>query len=606
MNSNIGKINEAGYLSSLYKQGFDKYKALNEILANSIDAKASNIKLIIKPDDSFIIDDGDGMDQKEFENMFEMQRSNHSEHKSMGVSGIGGKAASLHLSNNTDVSIYTKKECLGFLKATIPWPSMFKKGKYTGMIELKMIPSNDPELKEFKEVLENCKSSSGTAFKFKTTDDLVETFSFGFGKPGELLEINDNLFDHPMIVFGKFDHVNIEFTDINKPNMKKLMKKYDYFKGDNVNFYTGKKHVELRHYYNKNLDKHMILDPEDNFIKESGKNRFATNVSQDNDGSQLERQGYKKIGLYKLTLGQKIDKKYFDPENPGQSSYMINGNTALDTYTSDMIHDRVAAMKKLSSEVVLYRNNQAIGSFPTDGLSFNSSRAGWESYHKTCGVKAVLEYFPKSSHDNEQDKFMVIQQNKNQWLGSVKKQLNRLISHHRKIKSNEIISYFESFEPETPVLEVKHVAPIHQKEENKPDLILETTHPKAESDSESEYSEEEESEELEFVDDSDSDTEKKVPEVLVHVNEDKTEPVGEKDLEKLEFIEDSEDSEEELMIIEKKNNNSITTVEEFNKSEYEYTIEIKGDKLLLYPKGYQGEFNSIKLENIREVIITKQ
>ena len=99
MNTNIGKINEAGYLSSLYKQGFDKYKSLNEILANSIDAGARNIKMVIKTEHTFIIDDGEGMNEKEFENMFEMQRSNHSEHKSMGVSGIGGKAASLHLSN---------------------------------------------------------------------------------------------------------------------------------------------------------------------------------------------------------------------------------------------------------------------------------------------------------------------------------------------------------------------------------------------------------------------------------------------------------------------------------------------------------------------------
>ena len=143
-----GSIDEGGYLHSLNKQGFNNHKCLLELIANSIDSEPTKItfKRVYKLID--MIDNGRGISYDQFDNMFAMQRANHTNDKSCGISGIGGKVALLRLSNRKCVNIYTS-DGETYLKANIPWDKMFEQKQYSDMITIEEM--NMEEKENFKE-----------------------------------------------------------------------------------------------------------------------------------------------------------------------------------------------------------------------------------------------------------------------------------------------------------------------------------------------------------------------------------------------------------------------------------------------------------------------
>ena len=66
----VGSIDEVGFIKNLSKKGFTLNQCLSEIIANSIDANASNIVFYKKGEKIYIIDDGNGMDRNDIKNMF--------------------------------------------------------------------------------------------------------------------------------------------------------------------------------------------------------------------------------------------------------------------------------------------------------------------------------------------------------------------------------------------------------------------------------------------------------------------------------------------------------------------------------------------------------
>ena len=95
---NCGDINEAGLLNNLFRGGFTQYFCLAEIIANSIDAGATLFSFILNDDYIAMKDNGKGISKSGARNMFSMFRENHKDENSIGVSGIGGKAAMANLS----------------------------------------------------------------------------------------------------------------------------------------------------------------------------------------------------------------------------------------------------------------------------------------------------------------------------------------------------------------------------------------------------------------------------------------------------------------------------------------------------------------------------
>ena len=80
-----GSINEAGYIKGMNKKGFNLARALSELYANPLDAKANSIHCVVTPGEILLIDNGDGIGKLDHEYLWEAQRENHSSDKSMGI-----------------------------------------------------------------------------------------------------------------------------------------------------------------------------------------------------------------------------------------------------------------------------------------------------------------------------------------------------------------------------------------------------------------------------------------------------------------------------------------------------------------------------------------
>jgi hypothetical protein len=137
-----GSINERGFVNSLDRQGFIPVKSGSELIANLSDAFATTgIFICNYPNTITLCDDGCGMTFEKIKHMVDIFRENHSEHKSMGVSGMGGSAASFQLSKNnnklpTKVIVHTKHNDDKYLKAIIPWDEIFEQGIFTGKVQI--------------------------------------------------------------------------------------------------------------------------------------------------------------------------------------------------------------------------------------------------------------------------------------------------------------------------------------------------------------------------------------------------------------------------------------------------------------------------------------
>jgi len=148
-----GSISEAGMIRNFTsRMGFTPTKCGSELIANSCDAQSTQI--LFKEDHKTIkmIDNGIGMDEYILENMFSLFNENNSERQSMGVSGIGGKAASFILSKKEDgtpttVIVYSKKANGRCIKAVVPWGEIISQSKWSEMIDI--LDATEEEIAEF-------------------------------------------------------------------------------------------------------------------------------------------------------------------------------------------------------------------------------------------------------------------------------------------------------------------------------------------------------------------------------------------------------------------------------------------------------------------------
>ena len=71
-----GSIDENGIINNLKKSGFTDFNSLCELIGNSIDAKAHNIRFVTTKSCIYCIDDGNGMNIEQAKNMFNLGRAN--------------------------------------------------------------------------------------------------------------------------------------------------------------------------------------------------------------------------------------------------------------------------------------------------------------------------------------------------------------------------------------------------------------------------------------------------------------------------------------------------------------------------------------------------
>ena len=430
-------------VQSLNRKGFTLNKCCSELIANCIDAQSEKIiwKLDRKNSCIKLIDIGSGMDLEKLRDLFDIFKSNNSHKQSMGVSGLGGKEAMLQLSKQigskeTTVYLYTKTIDGDYLKATVPWGKIFEEKKYTGQILFENM--NIDEINDFENdrIKENIKY--GTTIKFKYNEDFCDQLEnqFDFEKR-KLLEVNER-WD---FIFGHTYSTIIYDRTNGKPSV--ALPSYNYFKDDNLHFYEGKKSDNIYHY--------IDVDQNDRFVWR-GDDNMSYEITRDGRGYSIEPSPimvpkfWKNIGFYEIKNGMRIDEeKIFDPSNPEKKN---TGAVMLNDYDKkffDLSQGMKGFLQEQLGKISIYRNQQLITKIVLDDTKFNlkSIRGGGDSMFNNFHHRTEISYSTDSTQDNRMDLAIGIQENKNQHQNSLPKPLERLISHIKKKRLEEINSYMD-------------------------------------------------------------------------------------------------------------------------------------------------------------------
>jgi hypothetical protein len=432
-----GKIDERGILQGIYRKGFTPTKCISELHANSIDAQATEIVYSVLKDSIKIIDNGTGMDHDNIiDGIFSIYKENHSNDKSMGVSGLGAKAALAILSNKTKVLLYTKKNLSDYICAEIPWDDMYRDGKYTGMIRIRHMTELEVSEYHFDRTNMNIKFQ-GTTIQFGFNEILAHTIRQQFIKNNEVDP--ENMLS---VIYGRFTDVSVSYKHFEEVNARKL-ELYNYFKDTDNKYYKGKSRYDISFYQSTNKEElRFIWHNKDNKDYEIVRSRNG--YSKDLKEISTSLVNYKHIGCAVINCAIKRNKEYFDDDNPK----MPTAETITHPYDKRHIGENNS---DYLCRVQLVRNNQVIGVFELPDVKISSARGNGELMNEIYYTRCEFTYNPISTTDNEQDLIIGIQENKNQYICSMPINLLRLIRHIRKHKSSEIWKYFtNSISQQTP------------------------------------------------------------------------------------------------------------------------------------------------------------
>jgi hypothetical protein len=435
----IGNIDERGYLNGMRRRGYTPQKCLLELGANSCDASQGQD---VGPDDQKkfvaaitretirLIDNSAGMGVEGLENMFSLHRSNHSDHKSMGVSGIGAKPALLILGETTTVNVSTRTRDGTYIIATVPWKEIMDAGRYTGMVTRREMTTEERDA--FRD--ERAKHGMlirgqpvGTTIEFQHNDMLEDILVHQ--------AIHPNPLDRIGVVFG---HVtDYTFEVIGSDGKQTVLKKYNYFHGHRPEFYNGVRRDMIEHYFS-------AADNNDRFIWKRADGDYE--INRDGRGLAKEAkkmvknlQGYRLVGTFEVATGCRVDHGIFDLSAPADVQ-IANGYTH--TYDVSFFGKELDYNSKAGTALI--RNRQYIGNIPIPDIKASSARSNLNYWFDMMLVHQELEYFPPSHQDNHQDVTMNIQENKNQFDGSaVPLALRRLLRDIRNETAGELRAYFD-------------------------------------------------------------------------------------------------------------------------------------------------------------------
>lgn len=442
----IGDIDEGGYLNNLERNGIDGYKSLSELIANPIDAGASKIIFKVTSNTIELHDDGNGMTQEGIKNMFSINRSNHKNSKTLGISGYGSKAAlnnlaSFNQPSRTRVIIYTYNVDEKILyKIEIPWDIIFELGRYTGQVICK--PASEIEEIEYVDIRNKLNLPLfGTQIIFQPSDYIKNCIEEQFIHPKSISPPSQL-----SVIFGKFN------TDIKYMNGSETytLLKYNPLGYDNDKYYNSKSTYAILVYKTpQGQTKYISTINDINYEfkpKGAGYEKKPTEIDKKLlDSYQFIDTIYITIGLMKneILSNPKYQKEIFqskDKEKNKKNDFKDGINKEYEELFFDTSKNKDILTQDLSRPRLI-RNGQMI-SFISTEIKPSSARADCQTYIKIRHCICELFYETKSDQHNELDKIMGIQQNKNQHCGKVEKGLERWIDYFRNHKWDEIKEYF--------------------------------------------------------------------------------------------------------------------------------------------------------------------
>jgi hypothetical protein len=424
---NVGEFNEAGMVANFEKQGMEIDLSIKELIANSIDAGATIINFYEYKENVYLSDNGKGISMEENKHMFSAYRENHRKEKTCGVSGIGGKLATLNLSKDgntyTDVEIHSNGTD-GYLYTIIEWSNIMKDKKYTNRI--KTTKMSDKDIEYFKSKLGN---KTGTIYKFKRTENIQRLMKYYF-KDTSGLTLDKTI----AYVFGKFKFIDIQYNGVS-------IEKYDYFGGLEHEYIINEK-VEIYLFEGTNKKIEYYINKDEKFYDYNYKKKKTIAKRIIGEPITLKiacrNERNNKTGNNKLSIYDLPDEDDGHYRISDYDSQYLNFEKTYDEYT------------ECFAETQIIRNNQGIAGVKIYGYKHSSSRGSKESGLKNCGLRSELSYETTSEQSNILDRELGIQLNKNQHSKELPKELASIVSHMRKKYYNELIKKIKSSSPEPP------------------------------------------------------------------------------------------------------------------------------------------------------------
>ena len=432
----IGTINERGLINNFFKKGFEPHTCVSELIGNSIDAGATECKIMHVMDNSgdklLILDDGKGMDRDGLQKMLDIYGENHSGETSIGTCGVGMKAATVILCDKKgEAMIYTKQKNGKYYFAYIPVGEIFARGRWSGMIKSDEMAAEDIE--EYKLLREKLGiTQEGTTIILpwsNAVDNVIEDnmskyekeFSQKFG-----------------VIYSKFE-TKIKF--VNKQQQVSEFPKYRYF--DPLAEYYCKLYKYTIYVVKNNDNLRFICHYDEKYMEvlPYGGKKYRTKPEEVDFNPSVSNV----VGKFTLHLGQRKDATYFNEENPILPTELELGQRAkkkLYLYDAEFFDEDSDYVEYLSKPF-LVRNNQIISSFDI-GHKKGSERASAEQMHKIYHVRMEMCYTTDSSQTNIMDDITSIQENKNQNSKNFHVPLVRLLEYMKNEVHLKIWKHFQS------------------------------------------------------------------------------------------------------------------------------------------------------------------
>jgi hypothetical protein len=458
-----GSRNEEGFINGLNRQGFTSTKCGMEKIANCIDAYANNIQFQITSTYIPLCDDGIGMTPEKLSNMFDANRENHSEDKSMGVSGIGGIISNYQLSKSDDgipreVTVFTKNKDGPYTKAIIPWNFIHAHKRYDGTIKIDLM--NETEINLF--IMERQKitnSTTGTTIYFPYSESFRKLLCSQFISKQE---DGRNLENWWPIIFGK-TQTNILLDNSNGlPSIP--LKKYDYFSGPDTEFYCGVFNWPIYYILDNGKDRFISKNPDkpDKYIEITQNGSGFSTVPKD---INIDPRKIENAQIIQFTCGTRKDNRVFNPDYPLNQGTQ-SATFYLNDYDAQFMSDagQKDIIKEFCSKVGVIRNSQKITGFTLEGCSVGSARANGESLIRCVLHRSEVSYETVSKQENKLDIIHGIQQNKNQNQNEFPTQYIRIIKHLKEWHYTKMMKYFKDV---TELAEKKRKDEIIRQQEQK-------------------------------------------------------------------------------------------------------------------------------------------
>ena len=201
---------------------------------------------------------------------------------------------------------------------------------------------------------------------------------------------------------------------------------------------TGKDVETVDHYVDDNNNNRYIWHDENGNAKES--KPLAKGFSKDLRDVVIH-QKWKLIGDYTIYNGLRKNIKLFDEKLPfefrSSECFLCDYDSSFFNLTNqkDKIRDYL-------SKTRLYRNGQCITEYKLEGFNSSTARGSGSEMLKTFHHRTEIHYTTYSTQDNRMDIAMGIQENKNQNLSELPKNLERLVCFLKKRNIDKINNYF--------------------------------------------------------------------------------------------------------------------------------------------------------------------